>query len=173
VSAQRLESKRLLLLPWESADWATFKPIAIDPVVMRYIGDGKPWPEEKIREFVERQRRHYQELDYCLWKLILKRDGRLVGFCGLQPLDDLPGVEVGWWLAQDQWGQGLATEAASVAVGDGFDRIGLPRIVAVALKENRASIHVMEKLGMRYEGVAIHHGFPVALYSLKKEFCST
>lgn len=133
---------------------------------MRYISDGKPWPEEKIREFVERQRRHYQEVGYCLWKLIPKGEGRLVGFCGLQRLDDLPGVEIGWWLAQDQWGQGLATEAARVAAKDGFERFGLSRIVAVALAENRASIHVMEKLGMRYGGKATHHGFPVVLYSL-------
>ncbi|HTT33794.1 MAG TPA: GNAT family N-acetyltransferase [Methylomirabilota bacterium] len=169
MSAQRLESKRLLLLPWESADWIAFKPIATDPAVMRYISKGRPWTDEKIREFVERQQRHYREVGYCLWKLIRKSEGRLVGFCGLQPLDDLPGVEIGWWLAQDQWGQGLATEAARVAAKDGFERIGLNKIVAVALPENRAPIHVMEKLGMRCEGEAKHHGFAVVLYVLEKQ----
>jgi len=168
VSAQRLESARLLLLPWEDADFVDFKPIATDPEVMRYITNGEPWPDEKIGEFVERQRLHYRELGYCFWKLILKGNGRLVGFCGLEPLDDLPGVEIGWWLAQDQWGRGLATEAAQVAMGDGFERIGLNRIVAVALRENHASIRIMEKLGMRYESEATHHGFSVVLYSLEK-----
>ena len=136
---------------------------------MRYISKGRPWTDEKIREFVERQQRHYREVGYCLWKLIRKSEGRLVGFCGLQPLDDLPGVEIGWWLAQDQWGQGLATEAARVAAKDGFERIGLNKIVAVALPENRAPIYVMEKLGMRCEGEAKHHGFAVVLYVLEKQ----
>jgi len=145
-----------------------FKPIATNPAVMRYISDGKPWPDEKIIEFVERQQRHYRELEYCLWKLILRGEGRLVGFCGLQPLDDLPGVEIGWWLQEDQWGKGLATESARVALKDGFERIGLTQVVAVALREHRASIHVMEKLGMRYESDVKHHGFPVVLYSIEK-----
>jgi RimJ/RimL family protein N-acetyltransferase len=86
---------------------------------MKYISGGAIWPVQRIIEFVERQIRHFDELGYCLWKLVLRCNDRLVGFCGLQPLDDLPGVEIGWWLASDLWGhlwdQSLATEAAHVA----------------------------------------------------------
>ena len=169
MSAQRLESKRLLLLPWVSADWHSFKPIATDPLVMKYISGGAIWPDHRIIEFVERQVRHFDELGHCLWKLVLRSNHRLVGFCGLQPLDDLPGVEIGWWLASDLWGQGLATEAAQVALEDGFARVGLKRVVAVALRENRASIRIMEKLGMRFESEASHRGFRVDLYSIDKK----
>ena len=169
MSAQRLESKRLLLLPWDSADWLSFKPIATDPAVMRYIANGDPWPDEKIVEFVEQQQRHLQERGFCLWKLVTKDGGRLAGFCGLQPLDDLPGVEIGWWLAQGLWGQGLATEAARIALEDGFGRLGVSRIVAMALRDNVNSTHVMEMLGMRYESDVMHHGFPVVLYSFEKK----
>jgi [ribosomal protein S5]-alanine N-acetyltransferase len=168
VSAHRLESKRLLLLPWRSEDWLAFKPIATDPQVMKYILSGKAWPDEKIIEFVERQRSHYLKLNFCLWKLVLKGDNRLAGFCGLQPLDDLPGIEIGWWLASDLWGRGLATEAAEVVLEDGFQRLALSRIEAVALRENKASIRIMEKLGMTFEGEREHHGFRVDLYSIMK-----
>ena len=169
MSAHRLESKRLLLLPWEFSDWITFKPIATDPAVVRYISDRVPWTDEKIVEFVERQKRNYLELGYCLWRVVQKTDGRLAGFCGLQPLEDLPGIEIGWWLAEDLWGQGLATEAAQVALADGFDRIELQRIVAVALRENRASTRIMDKLGMKYECDAVHRGFPVVLYAIERK----
>lgn len=169
MSAPRLENKRLLVLSWESTDWLSFKPIATDPAVMRHISNGEPWSDEKIVEFVERQRRHFREHGFCLWKLILKDGGRLAGFCGLRPLDDLPGVEIGWWLAQDLWGQGLATEAARTALEDGFGRHGLSRIAAVALRENAKSIHVMEKLAMRYESDVMHRGFPVVLYAIEKK----
>jgi [ribosomal protein S5]-alanine N-acetyltransferase len=169
VSAHRLESKRLLVLPWESADWIAFRPIATDPQVMKYISDGQIWSDEKIIEFVERQRHHYRGLGFCLWKLVSKDEPRLVGFCGLQPLDDLPGVEIGWWLASDLWGRGFATEAAEVALTDGFHRLGLKRIVAVALRENTASTHIMEKLGMRFEKETMHHGFRVVLYAIDEE----
>jgi ribosomal-protein-alanine N-acetyltransferase len=89
----------------------------------------------------------------------------MIGFCGLQPLDGTTETEIGWWLARAWWGQGLATEAARTALQDGFARAGLERIVAVALPANRASIHVMEKLEMRYEREMIHRGFDVVLYA--------
>lgn len=168
MSTHRLETTRLLLCLWESSDWPAFKPIATNPHVMKYISGGEPWPDEKIMEFVDRQIRHYRERGFCLWKLLLTENHRLVGFCGLQPLDDLPGIEIGWWLASDQWGQGLSTEAARCVLEDAFSRIGLSRIVAVALRENRASIRIMEKLGMRFEAEVNHHGFRVDLYSIEK-----
>ena len=135
---------------------------------MKYISDGQIWPEEKIIGFVERQRRYYNRYGFCLWKLILNSDHRLAGFCGLQPLDDLPGIEIGWWLASDLWGQGLATEAARAVLEDGFNQLGLQRIVAIAFRENRASTRIMSKLGMSYEKDVLHHGFRVAMYSIDK-----
>ena len=168
MSTHRLETNRLLFCPWESADWLAFKPIATDPLVMKYISGGEPWPDEKIVEFVDRQIRHFREHGFCLWKLLLRENHQLAGFCGLQQLDDLPDIEIGWWLASDQWGQGLATEAARCALEDGFTRIGLSRIVAVALRENRASIRIMEKLEMRFESEVTHRGFRVDLYSMEK-----
>jgi ribosomal-protein-alanine N-acetyltransferase len=163
-----LETARMRLLPWELDDWVLLRPIATDPEVMRYISDGKPWPDERIREFVGRQVAHFDRLGYCLWKLLLTETSEMIGFCGLQPLDGTAETEIGWWLARAWWGRGLATEAARVALTDGFERAGLKRIVAVALAANRASIHVMDKLGMEYEREMIHRGIEVTLYSTKR-----
>ena len=168
MSAQRLETERVILLPWNPEDWLEFKPIATDPRVMRYISDGTPWPDSKIIEFVERQQKNLAELGYCLWKLVRKGKIGIGGFCGLQPLDDLPGIEIGWWLTPDLWGQGLATEAGSTVIADGFNRCELNRIVAIARRENKASMRVMEKLGMHYERDARHHEFEVVLYAIEK-----
>jgi RimJ/RimL family protein N-acetyltransferase len=163
-----LETARMRLLPWQADDWLLLRPIGRDPQVMRYISDGEPWPDERIREFVGRQVAHFDRLGYCLWKLLLKETSEMIGFCGLQPLDGTAETEIGWWLAQAWWGQGLATEAARAALRDGFERAGLKRIVAVALPANRASIHVMEKLGMKYEREMIHRGFDVVLYAVNR-----
>jgi len=51
---------------------------------------------------------------------------------------------------------------------DGFERAGLKRIVSVAMPENRASIHIMEKLGMHFEREATRRGFAVVLYAMEK-----
>jgi len=156
------------LLPWQPDDWLLLRPIGTDPQVMRYISDGKPWPDEQIREFVGRQVSQFDRLGYCLWKLLLKETSEMIGFCGLQPLDGTAETEIGWWLARAWWGQGLATEAARAALIDGFERAGLARIVAVALAANRASIHVMGKLGMRYEREMVHRGLDVVLYAVNR-----
>jgi ribosomal-protein-alanine N-acetyltransferase len=163
-----LETARMRLLPWQPDDRLLLRSIATDPQVMRYISDGKPWPDERVREFVGRQVAHFDRLGYCLWKLLHKETPEMIGFCGLQPLDGTPETEIGWWLARACWGQGLATEAARAALQHGFERAGLARIVAVALAANRASIHVMEKLGMKYEREMIHRGFQVVLYAVNR-----
>ena len=85
----------------------------------------------------------------------------------MQPLPGTPDIEIGWWLARAWWGRGLATEAARVALGDGFARVGLGRIVAIAQPANTASIRIMLKLGMRHEGMMKPRGTPVVLYSVE------
>ncbi len=101
-----LETGRMRLLPWQPDDWLLLRPIGTDPQVMRYISDGKPWPDERIREFVGRQTTHFDKLGYCLWKLLHKETNEMIGFCGLQPLDGTAETEIGWWLARAWWGHG-------------------------------------------------------------------
>jgi len=161
-----MQTERLLFSPWVESDWLAFKPIATDPEVMRYISDGQPWPDDRIQEFVQRQIHCLVERGYCLWKLLDRGSGHMIGFCGLQPLANTVDVEIGWWLAPSHWGRGLATEAARAALRDGFERVGLGRIVAVAQPANRASLRVMEKLGMRYERDIEHKGIGVVLYAI-------
>jgi [ribosomal protein S5]-alanine N-acetyltransferase len=163
-----LETPRLRLLPWQPDDWLQLRPIAQDPEVMRYISNGQPWPDERIREFVARQANGFEARGFCLWKLTDKRTQEMIGFCGLQPLAETPDVEIGWWLARARWGKGLATEAAREVLRDGFERAHLQRIVAIAQPENLASIHIMEKLGMHFEREITHRGFRVVLYAIER-----
>jgi ribosomal-protein-alanine N-acetyltransferase len=101
-----------------------------------------------------------------MWKLLEPDTSQMIGFCGLQPLANTPDIEIGWWLAPSHWGCGLATEAARAFLRDGFERVGLQRIVAVAHPDNRASRRVMEKLGMQYQRDAQHKGIGVVLYAI-------
>jgi RimJ/RimL family protein N-acetyltransferase len=164
-----LATARLEFAEWEHGDQQALGPIATDPEVMRYISGGFPWSDQEIHEFVQRQRRTAPERGFCLWKLLLRDPsgaGRIAGLCGLQPLADTEEVEIGWWMARDLWGRGLATEAARAALQFAWETASLSRVVAVARAENWASRHVMEKLGMRYERDTVHKGFLVVLYAV-------
>ncbi len=155
-----LETERLLLLPWRTEDAGAFHPIATDPRVMRYITGGEPWSGEQIQEFIARQVAGLERNGFCLWRLTPKQQpGRLIGFCGLQPWRDRPGleigydgvIEIGWWLAPDFWRQGLATEAARAALRFGFEQAGLEKIIAVTHRDNQASQRVARRLGFTFE----------------------
>ena len=165
-----METERLKLAPWGEDDIAGLRAMAIDPEVVRYISDGVPWPEERVREFFERQRRLYAERGYCMWRLSDKiGDGEVIGFCGIQPLGQTGEIEIGWWLAKAYWGRGLATEAARCALADAFERVGLQRVVAIAREANRASTRIMEKLGMQFEKRMEHRGVKVVLYAVERD----
>jgi ribosomal-protein-alanine N-acetyltransferase len=66
-------------------------------------------------------------------------------------------AELGYWLAAPVWGRGFATEAAQAVVDFGFRELGLARVYAQVLAGNRASLAVLDKLGMVSEGVKRQH----------------
>jgi RimJ/RimL family protein N-acetyltransferase len=78
------------------------------------------------------------------------------------PGGERPGetVEIGWRLARDAWGRGIATRGARLALADLFGRCGLPEVVAFTAEANTPSRRVMERLGMRPEGGFAHPALP-------------
>jgi ribosomal-protein-alanine N-acetyltransferase len=165
----QLETERLWLKGWSDEDLDAFRPLATDPEVLKYINGGVPWTEAELVEYIGRQRGHLEKHGYCMWRLVEKATGRMVGFGGIQPLKDAPGTEIGWWLARDCWDKGLATEAARASLSDAFTRCGLTRLIAVAMPDNTASRHIMDKLGMTYETTGVRKGFDIVVYGISRE----
>ena len=164
-----LETDRLRFATWSRDDWQEFRKLTSDPLVVRYIGTGEAWSEERVKEFVTRQRDHWEKHGYCLWKLLPKDSDTQIGICGLQRLPVGQDVEIGWWLAPSHWGKGLATEAARHALAYGFEVSNLERIVAIAHPANRDSQRVMDRIGMRFESEGVHKGVRVVIYAIDRE----
>lgn len=164
-----IETQRVKLSRWQMCDAAAFRPIAQDPKVMRYVNNGEPWSDAKVREFIARQMRHIAHNNFCFWKIQHKPDGLLIGLCGLQALHlgCRWEVEIGWWLTPRYWGRGLASEAASAVMRAARKRVRRDRIVAIAVAQNCASRRIMQKIGMRYERNVRHRGFHVVLYATR------
>ncbi|UPT65613.1 MAG: GNAT family N-acetyltransferase [Sphingobacteriales bacterium JAD_PAG50586_3] len=81
-------------------------------------------------------------------------NGEHVGCCGIFPKDDVyrMNAEVGYWLGQEYWGKGIATQATKLLAEYGFDTLGMNRIYASVFAPNKASGRVLEKAGFVYEG---------------------
>ncbi len=162
------ETARLALTAWAIEDNAAFRPIAQDREVMRFINGGEPWIDDFVTFWIGKQVGQQIALGYCMWALREKPDGCLVGFCGLQRLPENPeDTEIGWWLARDKWGQGLATEAARFVLAFGFESAGLRRIVAKVNAANSRSLRVIEKLGFVFDrSLRAGPGGEVVLYAM-------
>jgi RimJ/RimL family protein N-acetyltransferase len=164
-----LRTDRLILDIWQSSDWSTFRPIATDVEVMRYITGGIPWTDEQIQNFVNRQVLLYSERGFCRWKLLEASTGELIGFCGVGIWRDALDPEIGWWLAHRHWGRGLATEAARAALADAFERVRLDRIISIAMPDNVASIAIMKKLGLEFDAELESDGVKLVRYAIHRQ----
>lgn len=76
--------------------------------------------------------------------------------------------EVGWVMAADRWGEGLATEAATASVADAFERVGLRRVLSWTTPGNLASRRVMEKCGLHPQGAVAWRGHDHVWYSAER-----
>ena len=84
------------------------------------------------------------------------RDEELCGVIGLSPQSDVNrlSAELGYWLGEPYWGQGIATRAVDLITAYGFEELGMVRIYAGVYEYNLGSMRVLEKNGFVKEGVA-------------------
>jgi RimJ/RimL family protein N-acetyltransferase len=84
----------------------------------------------------------------------LKEQTTLIGGCGIGVSDPRHREGfIGYILNKSFWGQGYATELSQALLAFGFEKLGLHRIYATCDIDNKASAHVMEKIGMQREGL--------------------
>ena len=91
----------------------------------------------------------------------------VIGFAGLKWLVELGEVDLGYRFLPAYWGVGLATEAGEAVLRYGFERLGLRRVIGLVMPENTASIRVLEKLGLRFDGLIEDRGHRVARYVIE------
>jgi RimJ/RimL family protein N-acetyltransferase len=89
----------------------------------------------------------------------------------LTRFDDVEGrpeIELGYRLAREFWGAGLATDAARTAPDHAFQILGLRRLIALIDPENLASIRVAEKVHLRFEKEVGFRGRSPRLYAVDR-----
>ena len=159
-----LATERLIFRDWNVADLEPFHSLCSDLSVMQFVGDGEPWSRDRTDQFVLSAREMSLTLGFCQWPVIHKRCSAVIGFCGFVPASD--GAEIGWRLAKEYWGRGLATEAARAVLKHGFETLGFRRLIATVQSPNLASIRIVEKLGLKPESSFYRDGREVILFSI-------
>jgi len=150
MSYIEIETPRLTLRRWLPSDHEPFARINRDPAVMEFM-PALLSPEESD-QLVDRIQAHFAAHGFGLWAAELRATAEFIGFIGLSvprfQAHFTPCVEVGWRLAVEHWGQGLATEGARFVVDRAFRELRLPALVSFTVPSNLRSRRVMEKIGM-------------------------
>jgi RimJ/RimL family protein N-acetyltransferase len=159
-----LETPRLVLREFEEADLDLLVELDSDPEVMGYINGGAPSDREIIRrEVLPRWLAFYERPgSFGYWAAIERGTGRFVGWFHFRPCNCPGEIELGYRLKRSAWGRGYATEGSRALISKGFAELGLRRVVAVAMAGNAASIRVMERAGLQFDGNFVADQFPGA-----------
>jgi RimJ/RimL family protein N-acetyltransferase len=148
-----LQTERVTLRPFSVDDADLLIELDSDPAVMRYLSGGEPTAPELVRD------RDLPSIlagydrwagDFGLFAAYEKAGGAFVGWFCLRPEREGPldEAELGYRLRQAAWGSGYATEVSSALLSKAFTDLDVRVVWGATMALNRASQHVMEKVGM-------------------------
>ena len=165
-----LTTTRLRMEPMTNAHFDGLFAMNSDPAVMRYI-TGKPDTPEDTRAMIARVKERWSLYGFSWWTWFEIETGEIIGAGCIQHLGRDPANphEIGWRLRQDKWNKGFASEAARRMAAFAFENLQAPLLCAVCKPDNRASAHVMEKLGMTYMGEATWYDMTTSVYEITRE----
>lgn len=149
-----LETPRLLLRKFAPDDFDAVHAYASVLANVIYMPWG-PNGEAETRDFINKAiaKTEKETPDDYHFAVTLKDGGGLIGGCVLFTNGDTG--ELGWILHRDYWRQGYGPELGEALLSFGFGELALHRITAHCDAENYGSYRVMEKIGMRREGLFI------------------
>lgn len=140
------------LRAWRQTDAPELARHAANINVWRWMSDSFPHPYTLPMAEYWCTRGHI-EFGGDNWAIALRDDA--VGGCGViaQHGQFRCNAEVGWWLAEAHWGQGIVTRVAAALTQRAFSDPQITRVFAPVHTGNRRSMRVAEKNGFVLEGV--------------------
>ena len=155
AGTQRIENDRLILRRFRLddaedmyANWAS------DPEVTRFL----TWPTHSdvdvskavLADWIPK----YKDGGFFNWAMEYKDTGKVIGNISVVRLiESIDAAEMGYCMSQAYWGQGLMPEALRAVMDYLFDVVGLNRVAACHDANNPKSGRVMDKAGMKLEGI--------------------
>ncbi len=144
---------RLVLRKWREDDLALWLAHLNTPAVKAYLGGVQD--EERVATTFAKMLGAWDADGFSFLAVERREDGLFLGACGIGRVLDEPapeplasGLQLGWQLRQEAWGQGYASEAARAMMAFAFEHLRQDTMWAQTSERNRGSWAVMAKLGM-------------------------
>jgi RimJ/RimL family protein N-acetyltransferase len=166
-----LTSRLVKLRQLRSNDIPTIRLLVTNEITKYLIHVPYPYKTEDARRFVNKSRRYSKSRKELVFGIELLRTSSLVGIISLQKIENVSkNAQIGYWVGKKYWNAGIATESIRLLIRYAFQILRLHKLYANVLVTNRASIRVLEKNGMKIEGLLKdsvykdHKFYDVALY---------
>ena len=171
-----LKTKRLILRKMTMADAEAVHFYGRNPEVTKYLGFPTHKSIEDAKSFLRDTKKRHRKGEPVPWAIVRRQDDQFMGSIGLFNHIEKDGrIEAGYVLDKPYWGQGYMTEAFSAVIQFAFQRLRVNRVQAFCSVDNDRSYHVMEKCGMRFEGILRQYGklqgitYDMKLYAILRE----
>lgn len=149
-----LETERLILRQVMEKDVDQLFKILSDAEVAKFDYFYPVTSKEEVMKFINRYRQELEEGEEITWGIIERNTNRLIGTCCMGDFDEgARRAEIGYDIAQVEWGKGYATEAIRAVIDFGFNAMDLNRIEATITPGNDSSVRVLRKLDFVQEGI--------------------
>lgn len=154
-SFQPIETERLIIRKLALTDVKDCFAITSDSRVLKMmVALSAHKTLKETEQYLSEVIAQYERNEPIWWAVVEKASNKVVGFCGFfEYKPRFRRAEIGYMLGYDYWGKGYAIEASRAVIGYGFETMSLNRIEATVDPDNIASIKILEKLGMQYEGL--------------------
>ena len=161
----QLETSRTIMRELLLEDALSFFALNEDADVLKYTGDQ---PFESVQEAENFLENYDQYKKYGVGRLavIEKQTNNFLGWCGLKYSPEQDEYDLGFRFSKNYWNKGYATETAQKCIDYAFHQLGIQRIIGRAMLENKASIRVLEKLGMKFLKTFDFEGHEGVIYEL-------
>jgi ribosomal-protein-alanine N-acetyltransferase len=147
-------SKLVSLRQLRYKDVQTMPRLVTAHVVQYLVHMPYPYGTEDARRFINKSRRNFRLKKELNFAIDLIENGNLVGVISLQRIDNVnKSGQIGYWIGKKYWNMGLATESINLVINYAFRVLRLHKVYANVLATNRASIRVLEKNGLKMEGI--------------------
>lgn len=159
-----LQTPRPILREFIIDDATSFYELNLNPNVIKYTGN-QPFRSIAEAEDFLKNYQDYKLNGFGRWAVLNKKSNEFLGWCGLKFGGNE--TDIGFRFFENHWNKGFATESAKACLDYGFETLGLNEIVGRAMKENVASVKVLEKIGLKFEKEMEFELHPGVLYRIQ------
>lgn len=145
----KLQTERTILRNLTIDDAKDFYELNLDDDVLKFTGD-KPFDSIETAKNFLMNYDQYEKYGVGRFAVIDKQNLNFIGWCGLKYNSEMDEYDVGFRFFKQYWNKGFATETAQRCLAFGFQELKINRIVGRAMKDNTASVKVLEKIGMTF-----------------------